>query len=70
MQHHQFGLKYYSVIFGMISLAQGLGGALGPVFAGYTYDATSSYRLAFTIFLALYAVSIPATLVIRRPGKL
>jgi len=65
----QFGLKYYSLIFGMLGLAQGLGGAIGPLFAGYTYDATNSYHLAFIVFLALYAVSIPATLLIRRPRQ-
>jgi cyanate permease len=37
------------------------GAAFGPTIAGFIYDATQSYQLAFTIFAAL---SIVAMLVI------
>ncbi|MFC2016209.1 MFS transporter [Chloroflexota bacterium] len=62
-----FGLAAYGTIFGLITLAHGIGGATGPLFGGYMYDLMGSYRWAFIIFLALYAVAIPATLAVRRP---
>ena len=65
-----FGLKSYGAIFGMISLVQGIGGALGPLFGGYMYDTMDTYRWAFIIFLALYAIALPAILAVRRPKSL
>ena len=65
-----FGLTSYGTIFGMISLAQGIGGAIGPLLAGYMYDTMNTYQWAFTIFLALYAVAILTVLAVRRPKSL
>jgi len=65
-----FGLKSYGAIFGMISLVQGIGGAFGPLFGGYMYDAMNTYRWAFIIFLASYAIALPAILSVRRPKSL
>ncbi len=62
-----FGLLSYGAIFGMVSLAQGIGGALGPFFAGFLYDTMTTYRWAFTIFLVLFGVAIPLVLGVRRP---
>lgn len=44
-------------IYGFIVTAAGLGGALGPPLAGYMYDVTGTYQLAFTISLLLIAFS-------------
>ena len=65
-----FGLKSYGAIFGMISLVQGIGGAFGPLFGGYMYDAMNTYRWAFITFLASYAIALPAVLAVRRPKSL
>jgi MFS family permease len=62
-----FGLTSYGAIFGMITLAQSLGGAIGPPFAGYMFDILNSYHWAFIVFLALYAVGLPAILIVRHP---
>lgn len=62
-----FGLTAYGAIFGMITLAQSVGGGFGPPFAGFMYDTMNSYRWAFLIFLLLYAIALPATLMIRQP---
>ena len=67
MVNTNFGLTSYGAIFGMISLAQAVGGALGPLFGGYMYDTMNTYQWAFTIFLALYAVAITTILGVRRP---
>jgi len=65
-----FGLTSYGAIFGMISLVQAVGGALGPLFGGYLYDIMNTYQWAFIIFLALYAVAISAVLAVRRPKSI
>lgn len=62
-----FGLAYYGAIFGMVSLAQNIGVAAGPLMAGFMYDITNTYHWAFTIFLILFALTLPAILVLRRP---
>ena len=62
-----FGLVHYGAIFGMITFAQQVGTATGPLMAGFMYDATNTYRLAFTILAATYLVAIPAILMMRRP---
>jgi len=64
-----FGLASYSVIFGMLTLAQSTGHAFGPLYAGYMFDSTGSYSFPFQIFLILYCVSIPAILAVRRPAS-
>jgi MFS family permease len=52
-----FPVRSFGTIFGLISIGQGLGGALGPWFGGYVYDLLGSYRPAFTLaFGALFGV--------------
>ncbi|MFC1903105.1 MFS transporter, partial [Chloroflexota bacterium] len=63
----RFGLADYGSIFGLVTLSIMAGTATGPLLAGYMYDATNTYQWAFTIFLVLYMISIPAVLVLRRP---
>jgi MFS family permease len=62
-----FGLVSYGAIFGVFSLAQQIGASTGPLMAGYMYDAMKTYHWAFIIFLALCAVGIVASLLVRRP---
>lgn len=65
--NRNFGLASYGAIFGMVSLAQAIGGAAGPLFGGYMYDTMNTYRWAFIIMVSLYAIAIPAVLAVRRP---
>lgn len=62
-----FGLVSYGAIFGVLSLAQQIGASTGPLMAGYMYDAMKTYHWAFIIFLALCAVGMAASLLVRRP---
>jgi len=62
-----FGLAGYSAIFGVMSLMNGLGSAFGPLLSSYVFDTTGVYRLAFIIFLVLFAISIPLILCVRKP---
>jgi MFS family permease len=50
-----FGTGSHGVLFGIILASGTMGGAAGPLMAGYTFDVTGSYRIAFLI-LTLLAV--------------
>jgi MFS family permease len=41
--------RRFGAIYGYMSLGNGLGGAIGPWFAGAVFDVTGSYRIAFLI---------------------
>lgn len=45
-----FGARHLAAIYGALMLALLPGGALGPLLAGWVYDASGSYRIAFTVF--------------------
>ncbi len=62
-----FGVAHYSAIFGIITFAQLVGTATGPLMTGFMYDAMKTYRPAFIILAALYVIAIPAILLVRRP---
>ncbi len=64
-----FGLAAYGAIFGAVSLAQGVGTAMGPLVAGRMFDAMNDYHQPFIIFTTLYAIAIPAVLLTRRLKK-
>lgn len=57
--------------FGAISGVQGVpglaGAALGPIVAGWIYDRSGSYQLAFAVVAALYVVSAVAMFVTPKP---
>ena len=54
-----FGLSSHGVIFGTVTFASTVGGAIGPVLVGYIFDITGSYQLGF---ITIAAASIVATL--------
>ena len=62
-----FGLVSYGAIFGAISFSQSVGGATGPLLAGYLYDASGSYQQVFLVWFASYAASILSVIFVRRP---
>jgi MFS transporter, OFA family, oxalate/formate antiporter len=63
-----FGTLAYGSIFGTISLINTMGNAVGPLFAGWVYDTTHGYFIAFIVFLALYAIAAVTALLIKRPS--
>ncbi len=65
-----FGLASYGATWGLITCIHSAGSTVGPMVAGYIYDTTGTYYLAFIIALALLAVAIATILVIRRPKSL
>lgn len=48
-------------------MANMLGSAIGPLFAGYGFDVRGFYYLAFTTFLVLYVLTLIAILLICQP---
>ena len=44
-----FGLRAHGLIFGIFGVSVAIGGAIGPFLAGYIFDITESYQLAFLV---------------------
>lgn len=64
-----FGLIAYGSIFGIMSLVNSTGSALGPMVSGFIYHAAGTYRWVYLIFLILYVVSIPLILLVKKPPQ-
>ena len=60
-----FGLRSHGSIFGVAGVGFTIGAALGPVVAGYIFDVTYSYQLAFLISAAVIVVGLVLTAAIR-----
>jgi len=60
-----FGLRSHGIIFGAITFSITIGGAIGPVLAGYIFDVTGSYNLAVIICIVLILVTWILTLLLR-----
>jgi len=50
---HQFGTKAHGAIFSIVYFAGTVGGAIGPLLAGYIFDISQSYQPAFWILTGL-----------------
>lgn len=66
-QAEYFGLRAFGAIQGLVFTIATLGALIGPVFAGWVYDQTDSYRLAFVVLSAASFLAVPMVLSIRRP---
>lgn len=69
MAAHLFGLRSLEAVVGFQTAGNNLGGAAGAFLAGYIFDVTQSYKLAFLLAAALLALSILFHLMIRQPQK-
>ncbi|MFC1943300.1 MFS transporter [Chloroflexota bacterium] len=63
-----FGRKNFATIRGVMTLVYSVGIITGPIYAGYIYDVTQSYQIAFITFIVLYALAGLAFLFARRPN--
>ncbi len=52
-----FGRKNFAQMSGIMSPFRMIGNVIGPVLAGYIFDVTGSYRIAFTFFTVLAILS-------------
>jgi len=62
-----FGTRFHGSIFGTLSVAAGVGGTLGPLLAGYSFDITASYNIAIMIGAAVLFLALACTFVMRTP---
>ena len=60
-----FGLKNHGIILGNIAFSFTLGGAIGPFVAGYMFDRTNSYSLAFLVCAIISCAGLMSACVIR-----
>ena len=63
-----FGRRYFATIRGIMSLVYSAGVITGPIFAGYIYDVTQSYQVAFVTFIVVYSLAA-TTLFFARPPR-
>jgi len=68
LQAEVFGIRAFGAIQGLIFTVATVGALIGPVFAGWMYDQTESYRLAFVLLAASGFLAAPMILTLRRPA--
>jgi MFS family permease len=61
-----FGIRSHGALFGIVFFSTMVGGALGPVLAGYIFDTTGSYSLAFWICISVAALALVLVLTLRK----
>jgi MFS family permease len=66
-QAEYFGMRAFGAIQGLVFTIATLGALAGPVFAGWMYDQTDSYRLAFVLLSLGSFAAVPLVLSIPRP---
>lgn len=64
-----FGGPRLGTILGLITIGAGLGAGLGAWSAGYLFDLTGSYQLAFTLSIAAYATGAIVFWALRKPVR-
>jgi len=64
-----FGLISMGIITAIFSFSYGLGGAVGPVLAGYLFDAAGSYKWAFLIFAIVAVIALIISLFVHPPDQ-
>jgi MFS family permease len=68
MASELFGGRRFGVIYGVLNLGNGIGGALGPWFGGAVHDVTGSYRVAFLAAIWFSACGAACFWLARRPA--
>jgi len=67
LQADYFGTIHFGTILGLMAAISMLGGLASPVIAGWIFDATGSYRLAWQLFALVTVPGIPLILLARPP---
>ena len=63
-----FGLRAHGVIYGVFSFGFSIGAAVGPFLAGYIFDVSGSYNVAFLLCAAVGVVGLILAFLLR-PAK-
>ncbi len=64
-----FGLNAHGVLFGIVVFSGTIGGAIGPILAGYIFDVTSGYGLAFWLCTLMSASGLLLLLLLKSTGE-
>jgi MFS family permease len=64
-----FGRRAFGTIMGFMGMVIMMGTVAGPLFAGYAWDITGSYKLAFMVFSGAAAVDVVLVLWAKPPLK-
>ena len=64
-----FGLSSHGVILGVVMSSFTLGSAIGPFLAGYVFDISGSYQIAFLVSAAISIVGLILTIILPPPGR-
>ncbi len=67
LQADYFGMKHYGSIMGLLTLTSVIGSMTSPIFAGWIFDMTGSYKPAWQIFIFITIAAIPLILFTRPP---
>jgi len=67
LQADYFGTRSFGTIMGVMSLVSMVGGLVSPIVAGWIFDITESYRLAWQIFALVTIPAIPLILLTKPP---
>jgi len=69
LQADYYGSKNFGAIAGLILIVSMVGGITSPVIAGWIFDVTGSYRLAWMVFSLIIIPAVPLILLARAPSK-
>jgi len=61
-----FGLNAHGVLFGIVAFSGTIGGAIGPILAGYIFDVTAGYGLAFWLCTLMSASGLLLLLLLKQ----
>ena len=64
-----FGTASHGAIFGMMIFVSNIGGAIGPLLAGYVFDLTGSYRGMLWGLPLISTAGLGAALMLRSPAR-
>ena len=64
-----FGMRAHGAIFGTVLFSGTVGGAVGPILAGWVYDTTGAYTIAFTTLAAFGIAALVLVLSLPRRGQ-
>jgi MFS family permease len=63
------GMKNFGTIYGILTITINIGGAIGPVAAGYFYDFQKTYLPIFYLFAVFMLVALLCTILIKPATK-
>jgi len=62
-----YGSTYIGSLIGLCFGLTCIGGIAGPLFAGWVFDTTSSYSIAWVVSGSLFLIGVPLVLIMKHP---